>query len=56
MRHNHDLPDCLRCSELHDFSDLSVPALGASYRRLVGKGLAVGAAAIGGILALAGFG
>ena len=56
MRHNHDLPDCLRCSELHDFSDLSVPALGASYRRLAKKGLAFGAVAIGGILALAGFG
>ncbi len=56
MRHDHDLPDCLRCSELHDFSDLPMAALGAAYRRLVRKGMAVGVVAIGSILALAGFG
>ena len=56
MRHDHDLPDCLRCSELHDFSDLPMPALGAAYRRLVRKGMAVGVVAIGSILALVGFG
>ncbi len=56
MRHDHHLPDCLRCSELHDFSDLSMPALGAAYRRLVRKGLAVGVVTIGSILALVGFG
>ncbi len=55
MRHDHNLPDCLRCSELHDFSDLSLPALGA-YRRLVRKGLAIGVVMMGSILALAGFG
>ena len=54
MRHDHDLPDCLRCSELHDFSDLSMPALGAAYRRLVRTGLAVGLVAIGSILVLVG--
>ena len=52
MRHDHNLPDSLRCSELHDFSDLSMPALGVAYRRLVRKGLAVGAG-LGGLLAAA---